>query len=179
MNEVLLKDRVLLELSVLLEEFKRRKLKAPLTFVSEPIDTIPLSIFDQDLGPLESLVFYLHHDKKQHMKNIAHRLLRHYQTIWTTYRIAFKKPKVIYPITEKEKKILENLAIISKNEILIPLDIFYNRRLSVFESLVKYLKESLGLNYHNIGILLHRNERTIWTIYSRANNKIGNYQKSV
>ena len=167
----LLKDRALLELAVLYEELKKRKIK-PGAVPSGQLETIPLSQFDQDLGPLESLVFYLHHHKKQPIEKIARKLLRHYQTIWTTYRLVAKKPKVEYPATENEKKIMENMNIVSKAEILIPLDIFYNRKLSIFESLVKHLKENMNLNYHNIGALLHRDERTIWTIYNRASKKL-------
>ena len=169
----LLKDRELLELAVLFEELKKREIKTgALTIPSEHLETIPLSQFDQDLGPLESLVFYLHHNKKQPIEKIAHKLLRHYQTIWTTHRLVAKKPKVEYPLTDKEKKILKNMDIASKAEILIPLNIFYSRKLSIFESLVKYLKESLNMNYHNIGALLHRDERTIWTVYNRAGKKL-------
>jgi len=167
----LLKDKALLELAVLFEELKRRGIKIG-AMPSEIIETIPLSQFDQDLGPLESLVFYLHHDKKQPIEKIAHDLLRHYQTIWTTHRLVAKKPKVEYPLTDKEKKILKNMDIASKAGILIPLNIFYSRKLSIFESLVKYLRENLGLNYHNIGVLLHRDERTIWTMAKRAEIKL-------
>ena len=56
--------------------------------------------------------------------------------------------------------------------IFIPTSIFRNRELGTLEVVVKYLKEKLNMNYHNIGILLNRNERTIWTAYNRAKKKI-------
>tara|TARA_Y100000310_G_scaffold345304_1_gene463558 strand:+ start:2998 stop:3420 length:423 start_codon:yes stop_codon:yes gene_type:complete len=48
--------------------------------------------------------------------------------------------------------------------------IFVDRKFSFSESLILYLK-SLQLTYKNIASLLNRNERTIWTIYSRAMKK--------
>jgi len=56
-------------------------------------------------------------------------------------------------------------------EVLIPSGIFKDRRTSLFESLVKYLKEGRDLNYHQIAILLNRDERNVWTIYNRAVKK--------
>ncbi len=58
-----------------------------------------------------------------------------------------------------------------KENIKIPIEIFQDRTLSVLEAIVEYLKEKLKLNYHEIGVLLNRDERTIWTCYNRAKNK--------
>ena len=55
--------------------------------------------------------------------------------------------------------------------VKIPSEIFRNRDLAVLESLVKYLRESLGLSYAEIASLLNRDDRTIWTVYSRAKKK--------
>ena len=57
------------------------------------------------------------------------------------------------------------------NEQLIPVSIFRKEKLSPFEAIVKYLKEEKKLNYHQIGALLNRDERNIWTVYSRARKK--------
>jgi len=111
-----------------------------------------------------------------------------YQTLKALYIKIKDKYKV--PATEIISKL-------EKKEILIPSCIF-DRKLSVFEAIVKYLKENLGLyvpvsvlkkpftvfesvvkylkedvmlNFHEIGILLKRDDRTIWTIYQRAKGK--------
>jgi len=55
--------------------------------------------------------------------------------------------------------------------ILIPTTILKNRNFSVLESLVKYLKEKEHLNFAEIGRLLERDQRNIWTIYSRVKEK--------
>jgi len=66
----------------------------------------------------------------------------------------------------KNKTIIE-----SKDNINIPIYIFRDRSLSVLEVMVEYLKERVKLNYHEIAILLNRDDRTIWTCYHRAKEK--------
>jgi|SRR3989344_5424471 len=53
----------------------------------------------------------------------------------------------------------------------IPTSIFVDRSLSVLEILSEYLKEDQKLNYHQIAVLLNRDDRTIWTCYHRAKKK--------
>ena len=55
--------------------------------------------------------------------------------------------------------------------ILIPLSIFLDRSVSVLEAVSEYLKDSKKFSYHEIAVLLNRNDRTIWTCYNRAKNK--------
>ncbi|MFH1063698.1 MAG: hypothetical protein V1729_01310 [Candidatus Woesearchaeota archaeon] len=52
----------------------------------------------------------------------------------------------------------------------IPVSIFA-RSLSPSESLCKYLKENCNLSFHEIAVLLNRDDRSIWTSYSRASKK--------
>lgn len=59
------------------------------------------------------------------------------------------------------------------DEILIPSSIFLDRSISVLESITEYLKNQKNMNYHQIGILLNRDERTIWTCYNRVQKKRG------
>jgi DNA-directed RNA polymerase specialized sigma24 family protein len=56
-------------------------------------------------------------------------------------------------------------------EVLIPISVFKKPKLTPFEAMVKYLKEEKNLNYRQIGNLLNRDERNIWTVYSRAKKK--------
>jgi len=58
--------------------------------------------------------------------------------------------------------------------VQIPSSIFKDRTLSVLEAMVEYLKEKQNLTYHQIALLLNRDERNIWTVYSRAKKKRGN-----
>ncbi|MAG50254.1 hypothetical protein CL621_01275 [archaeon] len=61
--------------------------------------------------------------------------------------------------------------------ISIPSHVLKDRTLSVLEALVEYLKEKQNLTYHEISILINRDERNIWTVYSRAKKKRENARK--
>lgn len=54
-------------------------------------------------------------------------------------------------------------------EIKVPLSIF--SKLSPLEALVKYLKENLGLRFHEIATELNRDSRSIWRTYHQAKSK--------
>ena len=56
-------------------------------------------------------------------------------------------------------------------KVEIPSNIFRDRTLSVLEIMVEYLKEEINLSYHEIAVLLNRDDRTIWTVYNRAKKK--------
>ncbi len=60
---------------------------------------------------------------------------------------------------------------IETSKIFIPISIFEDRRLSALESIVEYLKEKRHLTLHQIGVMLNRDDRTIWTTYNRAKQK--------
>ena len=49
--------------------------------------------------------------------------------------------------------------------------IFHNNELTIFEALVKYLKEEKSFNFHEISLLLNRDERNIWTVYKNTLKK--------
>jgi hypothetical protein len=68
------------------------------------------------------------------------------------------------------------LAIVSKEEkvqkvVTIPSDIFRDRTLAPLESISEYLKDQHGMSFHEIAVLLNRDDRTIWTCYTRAKKK--------
>jgi len=54
---------------------------------------------------------------------------------------------------------------------LIPVSIF-STKLAPSEALIKYLKETHDINYHEISSLINRNERGVWASYQRAIKKI-------
>lgn len=72
---------------------------------------------------------------------------------------------------EDEAKGLTNQEIPS---VMIPSFVFKDRQLKVLEVLVEYLKDNCNLSYHEIAVLLNRDDRTIWTVYHRANKKRNN-----
>lgn len=53
----------------------------------------------------------------------------------------------------------------------IPSDVFRDRTLSVLEAVVEYLHEEKSLTFHEIASMTNRDDRTIWTCYSRAKKK--------
>ncbi len=56
-------------------------------------------------------------------------------------------------------------------DLVIPSHVLRDRELSALESIIEYLKEVRKMTYHEISILLNRDERNIWTIYNRAKKK--------
>jgi hypothetical protein len=58
-------------------------------------------------------------------------------------------------------------------EVLIPSNIFVDREISVLEAVVEYLKDKKGMSYHEIAVLLNRDDRTVWTCYNRVQKKRG------
>ena len=67
---------------------------------------------------------------------------------------------------KKTKKSIWNLK-----EIQIPTYIFQDRTLSILEALSEYLHKTRKISYHEIAILLNRDDRTIWTCCHRAEIK--------
>lgn len=118
---------------------------------------VPVSIF-KELGCVEALVKYLK-EMKMSDEEISVRLDKSIETVKDAYESAIKKQPVKYD------------AEMLKDDIAIPLLIFANKELTMLESTIKYLKESYNLKYSIIARLLGRNQRTIWTIYSRAVRK--------
>jgi len=117
---------------------------------------VPVSVMqNRKLGILESVVKYLHEELNHSLSKIAHELNRDARTIWSTYNQAKNK----HPA-----------RLIADRKYMIPVNIFANRRLGVLEALVVYLRDS-GLRYSQIGSLLARDQRTIWTAYKRAKSK--------
>jgi Mn-dependent DtxR family transcriptional regulator len=62
---------------------------------------------------------------------------------------------------------------IKDKELTLPSSIFRDRDLSVLEAIAEYLKDKKNLRYSEIAKLLNRDDRTIWTAYTRAKEKRG------
>jgi len=119
--------------------------------------TIPIGIFSKKLGALESLAKYMKENLDMSYREIAKELGRDERTIWTSYKKANEKQKE--PIKPKETK------------INIPTSVFENKKLTMLESIIIYLKQK-GFKFSEIEKLLERDQRNIGTIYSRAMKKI-------
>jgi len=125
-------------------------------FVKEQL-FLPVSVFNKEQTVLESVVKYLKEEKNLSLSKISGILGRDQRNIWHIYNKANKK---------SSKKFSSD-----KIKFWIPASIFSNTKLSALESVVSYIKDEFSLSYHEIALLLKRNDRTIWTVYQRANKK--------
>ena len=119
---------------------------------------VPLSVFKNDYtSSLETIVKYLRENLLLSFKQIASLTNRNPIALAVTYRNAKKK---------MEAKFAEEIS-----PYAIPVSILQDRNLSVLENVVSYLKDTFGLTYHKVAVLLNRNDRTVWTVYQRAKKK--------
>ncbi|MBI2148254.1 hypothetical protein HYU23_01100 [Candidatus Woesearchaeota archaeon] len=126
--------------------------------IKKPKEGIPVAIFSNDeLSCLESIVKFLKENKELAFSEIASLLNRDQRTIWVTHSKARKKKKEFF--------------VISDCEYYIPFEIFRDRNLGVLENICLYLKDVCNLSFHQIAVLLRRNDRTIWTSYHKARGK--------
>ncbi|MGB9748220.1 MAG: hypothetical protein ACP5OZ_01830 [Candidatus Woesearchaeota archaeon] len=75
---------------------------------------------------------------------------------------------------EKKEKIKEEPRQRVEEELkeeISKIPLVFNKELSVFEAIVKFLKENKNLKYSKIGKILNRNPRVVWITYQRANKK--------
>ncbi len=59
------------------------------------------------------------------------------------------------------------------SDVIIPVSVLADRTVATLEAVVEYMKEKQNLSYHEIAVLLQRDDRTIWTCYHRAKKKRG------
>jgi len=109
----------------------------------------------------------------------------------TVSAVEFAKNKAVLKIVEtikneKESVLIEVLEIIKNqfnissddlakllmsNEILVPIEIFAERKLSLLQSLVKYLRENKNNTNKKISDLLIKDNRSIWLAYEKAKQR--------
>ena len=114
---------------------------------------IPISAFKAKLSGLEITTKYLKEIEKKSFKEISKTLNRKASTIYNTYhnsRIKFKGSLDIYDVS-----------------ISIPYSIFANRKNSVLESIVFYLKSKEKLSLNQISLALNKSYSTVKTVYRR------------
>jgi len=115
---------------------------------------IPSSIFTRKLSVFEAIVRYLRDNLNLGNKSIARLLGKSDKSIWQAYNNSLKKFKGKLDV---------------KISFFIPISKFKGK--SVLESLIAYLKDSCKLSYHEIAVMLKRDDRTIWTVYNRGKAK--------
>ena len=125
---------------------------------------IPTSIFtDRTLKVLEAVVEYLKESKGFTHHQIAALINRDDRTIWTVYhRVGLKRKSHIH---------VEAPVAGVSDALFFPSTVFHDRTLKVLEVVVEYLKEQKHLTYHQIAVLINRDDRTVWTVYKRAEKK--------
>lgn len=130
----------------------------------EEIPLIPASVFNEKLSSLETVVKYAKENFGLNYKEIAKLINRSNKTVWQAH-------------VSSKKKLPEKFAV-EPSVFNFPLSILSDRRLSVLESIVLYLKEEFELSYHKTAVLLKRDDRTIWTVYQRAKKKENEFGKN-
>ena len=117
---------------------------------------------DRGVSVLEAVSEYLKDSKELSYHEIAVILNRDDRTIWTCYNRAKKKnPGHVVKLAESKEH--------------IPSTIFLDREVSVLEAIVEYLKDKKKMSYHDMAVLLNRDDRTVWTCYNRAKKKRLNF----
>ena len=117
----------------------------------------PVSIFTPELSSLELVVKYLRENLSLSNKTIATLLNRSEKTVWQAYSHAQKK--------------MPKRFSAAKSPYTIPLSVLSDRTFSVLESIAVYLKNTYSLSLSEIASLLHRDQRTIWTVCHRYEQK--------
>ena len=119
---------------------------------------IPISIFSTGLNAVEALTKYLKENLNLKYSEIAKLLNKKQNTIWINYHRAVKK--------------LKNKFIINNSKLFIPLEKINNKKLSLVEALIVYLRDSLNLKNKECASLLNTSEPVLSSAYHRAKSKL-------
>ena len=121
-------------------------------------DSIPISIFsNRVLAPLEAAVKYLRENLDYSYGEISLLINRKSGPIGVTYR-------------NSKRKFPSRFKVFLTQES-IPISIFKYSKMTVFETIVTYLKDVRGFGFRKIAELLNRSYGTVWTVYRRAKIK--------
>jgi hypothetical protein len=93
-----IKDMPQIKIDVLLRNIQKKYNLSPKELIElfkdeEKEIVIPVSVFNEKLGMLESASLYLKDELKLSFNDISRLLKRDYKTIWTSYNMAKKKLK--------------------------------------------------------------------------------------
>jgi predicted DNA-binding protein (UPF0251 family) len=132
--------------------YSKAKEKLPEKLNDKSDTAISLSVFKSRLTPLAAAISHLKGEGLRN-KEIAELINRDERNVWTIYN------RIKDRVGEKPEK--------PKPEVKIPISIF-KKELGGLEAVVKYMKENLDMKYSEIANLLNRDQRTVWTAYSKA-----------
>ena len=118
---------------------------------------LPISIFRSGISSLEAIVVFLKDVKKLNITEISKLLKRQKSTLYTTYH--------------KAKEKLSGDLDVSDTSVVIPYEIFSDRKFAVLESLVAYLKDERKNSFVTISKLLNKKYSTVRTVYVRHKQK--------
>jgi len=108
---------------------------------------VPISVFKNEyLSSLETIVKYLRENLLLSFRQIGALTNRNEIALAVTYRNA-------------KKKLAEKFVIEEISPYYIPVTILQDRNISVLENVVSYLKDTFGLSYHKIALLLNRKRK--------------------
>lgn len=119
---------------------------------------IPATVFSKNLSPLEGVTKYLHENLRLSFNEIGALLNRSPKTVWQAYKFGLKK--------------LPASLLVKVSPYYIPYSVLSNRKFSILEGAVKHLHEHYKLRFSQIADLIYRDDRTIWTVYSRVKKKV-------
>ncbi len=119
---------------------------------------LPLTIFSSTLSSLEAITKYLKENRGLAYSEIAALVNRDPRTIWGTYHRSLKKDSQPH--------------VVEADSLRIPVSVIKDRKLGVLEAVTLYLKDEKRMRYCQIAGVLHRDDRTIWTVYNRARRKL-------
>jgi len=129
---------------------------------SDSVILVPTAIFsDRNLSFSESLIDFLWAGSNLAPSKIGKLLSMDRRNVFT----------IMQRIAEKKKQ--KTTVPEPKENIFIPVDVFSERKFSVQEQLVAYLKEEKQLSNKEIALIISRSEKTVWTAYDRMKKKRG------
>jgi hypothetical protein len=118
--------------------------------------SVPCSIFDPSIPPLEAVVLYLR-EQGLRKSEIAAMLRRDQRTIWKILFLAERR----------------GLQLVIKESVDIPIAAIANRKLSTMENIISYLVEKKNYSLSETAHTLKRESKAVWLLYSRAKRKRG------
>ncbi len=123
---------------------------------------IPVSVFSAETGSFEAITRYMREDLGLRNREIAALTNRSEKSTSGSY---------IHSITKSGAVPSASRPSASYSGIKIPISVIRDKTFGVLESIMFYLKEELSLKYAEIGRILHRDQRTVWTAVNRARKK--------
>ncbi len=113
---------------------------------------LPISVFKHGLSGLETVCVYLKQEGLR-FSQIAEMLNRSPVTVRLSYRNGKQKFKGDLDVSDKE--------------IMIPVELFKERKRSVLRHVVAYLKDEKNISIKEIAVLLNRDYKTVWSAYAK------------